>query len=267
MFFFVTLAAMNNQLILSVFPGIDLFGRAFEDEGFCVVRGPDLIWGGDIRKFHPPSGCWAGIIGGPPCQDFSKLRRTKPTGNGLKMLQEFTRTVTEAQPEWALIENVPTVPTVKIPGYEAQRFALSGEDCGLTQKRTRHFQFFSHTGRPLILQLELFAKPTEAAAVAREGTQTQRRGFPEFCRLQGLDSPIELPGMSIAARYQAVGNGVPLPMGRVVAQAIKTWTYTTRHPRLCECGCGRILTGKERTASIACRKRKERRTKFAGQNT
>jgi hypothetical protein len=30
-------------LVLSLFPGIDLFGRGFEAAGFCVVRGPDLI--------------------------------------------------------------------------------------------------------------------------------------------------------------------------------------------------------------------------------
>jgi hypothetical protein len=28
---------------------------AFEQEGFTVVRGPDVLWGGDIRRFHPPS--------------------------------------------------------------------------------------------------------------------------------------------------------------------------------------------------------------------
>ena len=47
---------------------------AFEEEGFCVVRGPDLLWGGDIRRFHPPAGRFDGVIGGPPCQAFSRLR-------------------------------------------------------------------------------------------------------------------------------------------------------------------------------------------------
>lgn len=36
-------------LILSIFPGIDILGRAFEEEGYCVVRGPDK--GGDVEKF------------------------------------------------------------------------------------------------------------------------------------------------------------------------------------------------------------------------
>ena len=29
---------------------------AFELEGFTIVRGPDLLWGGDIRRFFPPAG-------------------------------------------------------------------------------------------------------------------------------------------------------------------------------------------------------------------
>jgi len=29
------------SLVLSLFPGIGLLDRAFEEEGFCIVRGPD----------------------------------------------------------------------------------------------------------------------------------------------------------------------------------------------------------------------------------
>lgn len=54
---------MTSNLVLSIFPGIDLLGRAFEEEGFCVVRGPDKLWGGDIRTFHPPAGVFGGVIG------------------------------------------------------------------------------------------------------------------------------------------------------------------------------------------------------------
>jgi DNA (cytosine-5)-methyltransferase 1 len=37
-----------TQLVLSLFPGIGMLDSAFEQEGFCVVRGPDVLWGGDI---------------------------------------------------------------------------------------------------------------------------------------------------------------------------------------------------------------------------
>jgi DNA (cytosine-5)-methyltransferase 1 len=55
-----------TQLVLSLFPGIGLLDMAFELEGFCVVRGPDLCCGGgrDIKNFHPPAGRFDGVIGG-----------------------------------------------------------------------------------------------------------------------------------------------------------------------------------------------------------
>ena len=51
-----------NELVLSLYPGIGLLDRAFEDEGYMVVRGPDPLWGGDIRRFHVPAGAFAGVI-------------------------------------------------------------------------------------------------------------------------------------------------------------------------------------------------------------
>ncbi len=55
-------------LVLSLFPGIGLLDRAFEEEGFCVVRGPDLLWGGEIRRFHPPRPAAHGPRGRPSGQ-------------------------------------------------------------------------------------------------------------------------------------------------------------------------------------------------------
>lgn len=99
-----------------------MLGRGFELAGYCVVRGPDTLLGQDIRSFKPPPGHFCGVIGGPPCQDFSRARRRPPTGYGLAMLAEFRRVITAAQPEWWLLENVPTVPDQRIEGYFVQRF-------------------------------------------------------------------------------------------------------------------------------------------------
>lgn len=66
-----------QSLVLSLFPGIGLLDRAFEEAGFTVVRGPDKIWGGDVRNFHVPAGVFAGVIGGPPCQVFSIEERAE----------------------------------------------------------------------------------------------------------------------------------------------------------------------------------------------
>lgn len=141
----------TSTLVLSLFPGIDLMGRGFEQEGYCVVRGPDLIFGGDVRAFHPPPGRFDGIIGGSPCQDFSAARRCPPTGYGVEMLHEFCRCVAEVRPDWFLLENVPGVPDVQVPGYVVQRFDLRADECGLPQRRLRHFQFGSH-GYQLVLR-------------------------------------------------------------------------------------------------------------------
>ena len=138
---------MTGPLILSIFPGVDLLGRAFAEEwtGACIVRGPDLLWGGDIRSFHPPAGCWGGIIGGPPCPDFSPLRYLIAAhgyqsrhGN---LIPEFERCVSEAQPDWFLMEEGPLAPDAVVPGYAQHGFFLCPTWLGEAQSRKRKFCF------------------------------------------------------------------------------------------------------------------------------
>jgi DNA (cytosine-5)-methyltransferase 1 len=105
------------SLTLSLFPGIGLLDQAFEEHGFCVVRGPDPLWGGDIHRFHPPAGKFDGIIGGPPCQAFSRLRRVFDLPEAANLIPEFERCVLEAQPRWFLMEMVPEGPLPQVLGY------------------------------------------------------------------------------------------------------------------------------------------------------
>jgi DNA (cytosine-5)-methyltransferase 1 len=247
------------MLVLSLFPGIDLLGRGFEQEGFCVVRGPDTLFGGDVRAFEPFPGRFDGVIGGSPCQDFSRLRRSPPTGYGLVMLAEFVRCVEAAAPDWFLLENVPGVPDIKPAGYQVQRFDLRANECGLQQQRLRHFQFGSRRGCVLVLDRPERGDVTQSAAVAVEGSQKERRGWGEFCTLQGLPEEFDLPGFTLTARYQAVGNGVPVPMAAFVARAIRDAMVPAGSVRLCACGCGRRVEGKATSAGPACRKRLQRR--------
>jgi DNA (cytosine-5)-methyltransferase 1 len=253
------------NLILSLFPGIGLLDMAFEEIGFCVVRGPDTLWGGDIRKFHPPSGIFWGVIGGPPCQDFSSLRRSEQTGNGLEMLGEFSRVVTEAKPEWWLMENVARVPNVTKLGhiYAVQRFDINlAWYCDRT--RLRHIQFGSMSGRFINVIRRPVTPGLPGAALANDD-----RSFAELCRLQGLPDNFDLPPFLASEKKRAVGNGVPLPMGRILAEAIKE-AYSkpvviqrdlaghVTQPKTCACGCGRQVTGKARYYDYSCRKRAER---------
>ena len=251
-----------SQLVLSLFSGIGLLDSGFESHGFCVVAGPEKILGGDVRDFQALPGRFDGIIGGSPCQDFSKARRTPPTGYGLEMLSEFVRIVTEVQPRWFLLENVPTVPNVNIRGYHVQRFDLCPTDLGYPQRRRRHFQFGSIDGLVLNIERQPFTGEKVPTLTASEGRRTKKRTFDDFCQLQGLCSALELPDFHRAARYKVVGNGVHIAVAQEVARAILEAT-TNPNPdtihsadvKFCACGCGRRVTGHQKSASDACRKR------------
>lgn len=225
-------------LVLSLFPGIGLLDMAFEEEGYTVVRGPDLLWGGDVTRFHPPVGRFDGIIGGPPCQAFSSYRyMNRAQGNtiALDLTPEYARCVTEAQPTWWLMENAPEVPDLTVPGYFTHRTILDNRWLGEEQARRRAFQFGTRDGRALRVQHAPLEHPSvESTCLASEGragritrnkgrkaVYNPRRPFHRFCELQGLpadflsDAPLTNEG-----RYRVVGNGVPLPMGRAIARAI-----------------------------------------------
>lgn len=141
-----------NSLVLELFPGISLFGRAFEEAGFCVVRGPDVLWGGDIRAFRPHAGRFDGIIGGPPCQRFSRLanlveHRYGPDSLADNLIPEFERVVSEAQPSWFVMENVPDAPVPVVPGYGVTPVILNNRWFGEEQNRIRRFSFGLADGR------------------------------------------------------------------------------------------------------------------------
>lgn len=283
-----------NRLILSLYPGIDLFSRPFEALGFSVVRGPDLILGQDIRHFHVPAGVFSGVIGGSPCQEFSGLRREAPTGYGLEMLYHYTRILQEAQPEWFLLENVARVPNIVKPdSYSWQRFELN-QAWYSDVSRLRHFQFGHRDG------LTLLNPPYQTGRTAEHGaaTASDDRSFEQLKYYQGLPSDFDLPSFTVEGKKKAVGNGVPLVLGTVLAQLINKHVYgvtdqannpvtalrdffvtvpgaetvtdqgntsVTRRlnhavtARACNCGCGRVVVGKAQYHNAACRKRVSRR--------
>lgn len=247
----------GSRLVLSLFPGAGLMDRGFTEAGFCVVRGPDTLLGGDVRDFHAVRGVFAGVIGGPPCQDFSRKRRTPPTGHGRAMMTEFVRIVIEAAPPWWLLENVPSVPTVHIEGYTTQRLNLNALEVGLRQDRLRCFQFGSLDGlaiRPKRLDVSHMGK-TSPTVLAKD----DRKHFRRLCDLQGIPREVTFPGLSRTTRFRLVGNGVPVPMAYAVAVAVRDRT-DTQGARVCACGCGRALGPRDvqRSATAACRKRIER---------
>lgn len=259
----------NSQLVLSVFSGIDILGKGFSSQGFTVVSAGDIMWGHDIREFSSIAGKFDGIIGGSPCQDFSKARRSKPTGYGIKMIKEFERIVNESQPEWFLLENVPQVPDILIDGYLVQRFSMSPTDLGFEQNRPRHFQFGSKEGFALDVRKYEFQGVKERCVVASEGRQVNRRTFHDFLRLQGLPTDFKLEGFTKAHKYKLVGNGVHFEVAKEIARLIRE-SAASDNPikltdtKICICGCGRIVSGKAKHFNATCRKRMQKKRDAPG---
>lgn len=224
---------MSAPLVLSLFPGIGLLDMAFEEEGFCVVRGPDLLWGGDIRRFHPPPGRFEGVIGGPPCQKFSGLNNLALARGVLfeNLIPEFERCVGEAQPAWFVMENVQAAPAPHVPGYELHTQVLNNRWLGEEQNRVRRLSFGTRDGRALHVQPGALepARWKSAVTAAHAGDRRVRSkgkiarySVPEALRLQGLpEGFFDKAPLTQQGKLKVVAQGVPLPMGRAVARAVK----------------------------------------------
>jgi DNA (cytosine-5)-methyltransferase 1 len=104
-----------------------------------------------VKNFHPPAGRFDGIIGGPPCQAFSRLRHLvkhngfEPAEN---LIPEFERCATEARPVWFLMENVPDAPEPEVAGYQVASHVVNNRWVGGVQNRTRRFSFGCQNARP-----------------------------------------------------------------------------------------------------------------------
>jgi len=131
-------------MLLTLFPGIGILDAAFGAAGFCVVRGPDLLWGGNVKRFSPPTGGFDGIVGGIPCQAHSSLAHIC-RAQGFKiaedMTPEFERVVGEARPRWWLSENVKTAPIPAVAGYAVADHKLNARHFAGSQHREHRFCF------------------------------------------------------------------------------------------------------------------------------
>lgn len=246
---------MTSLLVLSLFPGIGLLDMAFEEEGFCVVRGPDLLWGGDVHKFMPPAGRFDGIIGGPPCKRFSPLANVVRAVHGEDavapdLIPEFERVVGMARPDWFLMENVERAPLPTVDGYVVADELVNNRWCGGEQNRLRRFSFGTRSGQRLPIQTEALEpagfKPAvttnsggrrkvlvfddRGLARGRQGTsddaRLQWRPLEEMAADQGVPAEVVVAlqkhgAFTAKALRVGIGNGVPLPMGRAVAKAVK----------------------------------------------
>ena len=222
-----------RDLILSIFPGIGILDKGFEEEGFTILRGPDPIWGGDIRNFHSPAGIFEGVIGGPPCQLFTQMRKFNPNvgkkfGN---LIPEFERVVTEAGPEWFIMENIKEAPIPEVPGYQVDARVYNNRWLGEVQNRVHMFSFGTRDGHRLVWEEFLWmSREKENRLLASDGRRSLKgsymkhlgRSTADALRLQGLPPAyLDHCPFTKAKAVEVLGNAVPLPMARALARAVK----------------------------------------------
>lgn len=222
------------DLVLSLFPGIGLLDMAFEHEGFCVVRGPDLIFGSDVRRFHVPSGKFDGVIGGPPCQAFwggmanlSRMVEMQGKEHSFgNLIPEFVRLVREASPKWWVMENVMGAPEPDLPGCLS--LVLNNRWLGESQNRKRRFS--SNLALASCIQFAALENIDWSPAVLASAGAPKRRDGKRIgydlagaIKAQGLPEDfLKYSPFTEVAKRKVIGNGVPLPMGRAIARAVKT---------------------------------------------
>lgn len=224
-------------LVLSLFPGADLLGMAFEEAGFCVVRGPDCMMGGDIRNFHAVPGKFDGVIGGPPCKSFSKACTGQVATEG-NLIPEFERVVLEAMPRWFCMENVEQAPMPfadRQPAVKVNGYLMQAHHYGAHQNRLRRFStnlvLTPETGLVPVSQRHPDPWPTVTATENKYcgGTTDRRRAGRKVGRqmtlaevnvAMGLPENWETPCLLNEYKYAVRGNGVPLPLGRAVARCV-----------------------------------------------
>lgn len=234
----------GSGLVLSLFPGIGLLDLAFEEEGFCVVRGPDLLWGGDIRRFHPPAGKFDGVIGGPPCQAFSGLANFayRWKRQPVDLIPEFERVVAEAGPFWFVMENVPGAPLPTVKGYVGRSVLINNRMFGAAQDRERRITFGTDGGARLdshiaaeVQKHAINGEHHATVTAAHGGGRPRMRGNIEAVTVeqalgrQGLPEDFygEHSPFRRSAQQKMAIQGVPLPMGRAIARAVRAYHEST----------------------------------------
>lgn len=244
-----------TRLVLSLFPGLALLDAAFEEQGWCVVQAKDRLMGGDHRAFHAVPGRFDGVIGGPPCKAFSRLR-FMILQNGYELapnlIPEYCRIVREAAPRWFLMENVPEAPLPVVDGYQVRDTLLRDSWVGGDTQRLRRFSFGTADGLPLrVEQLALCRPDPEHSTMAagggrpvpvalgpngkRKKSALKNYGYSNAenvmtgLRHAGLqadffeqiEADVRHHPWTVAGKQSLVGNAVPMTMGRAIAKAVK----------------------------------------------
>jgi DNA (cytosine-5)-methyltransferase 1 len=160
------------------------------------------------------------------------------------LIPEFARIANEAQPHWFLMENVPAAPSPETPGYVQEPVLFNNRWLGEAQNRVRRFTFGTRdpeSAKAFAVALRSedvgIENPTWISTVCASGTiwhptrkgpagKKNKRVLKEHIKAQGLPESFELPSFTVVEAIRAVGNGVPIPMAKAVARAVKAAVQT-----------------------------------------
>jgi DNA (cytosine-5)-methyltransferase 1 len=160
----------------------------------------------------------------------------------LNLVPEYERVVAEAAPQWFVMENVPEAPEPRVRGYHVSSAVFGNRDVGGVQDRVRRFSlgsfdrlrldtWIAREAMSARIQGEYAATVTAAHAGARgtaeNPTPTYRiahYSVEEALRLQGCPPDFFGPRSPFRrdAQLKMLAEGVPLPMGRAVARAVRS---------------------------------------------
>lgn len=176
--------------VVDLFSGCGGLSLGFEKAGFDVLCGLDSWkWAVETynRNFKHPcinidvgdvgavvdvlspffdgySGSRPGIIGGPPCQDFSSAGK-RVEGSRAGLTEKFAEVVGLLRPGFVVMENVPqalkagsyqsALSMLRGFGYEVGTVVLDASKCGVPQRRKRLFALGFEDGKTLDAVLEL----------------------------------------------------------------------------------------------------------------
>lgn len=168
----------NRKLtVLDLFAGCGGMSLGFEMAGFNVALANEIDeWAADTYEFNHPGtklmrgdirsiSDWqslldgikdiTGVVGGPCCQGFSLCGRRDPKDPRNSLFMDFARCVSEVQPLFFVMENVPGILSMRTAsgdrvvgiiiskfesiGYEVDYSVLNAADFGVPQSRRRVF--------------------------------------------------------------------------------------------------------------------------------